>query len=380
MSDWYTQHLYKIYEAKFQEKFFRKAPLPQWIGWYNKYNQSFNYEVYDAVSGVYVKRMMPLKIPNVLEFTFIDNNDFLNTGLCIYRQESSLYWFQLIFGTDMSYRDDIFWTQPQPYGIDDCYYSYFHDVKYPWNSSRIIYVMADTGRAKVYAIRADDPGTIYPVDMSAVDEWVATVYAPGESSDFDIRLSKTAVEVEGIHKCFYITSADLEPVYAPTRIANIDVTYYEDADDLSFRSNIPGHVWWRNRPSPGSYPPLGGEDSNDYDLATEPFLYRGVWASGSSYKTNQVVFYGSQNYKCTSDHTASPSNAPLQSSAPWYQFHWYAAPLGNAGYSYSVGTIDSGTLEYEYVNWRTDADREWLVGSNRIVVRAGGGFAYILLG
>jgi hypothetical protein len=380
MADWYTSHLYKIYEAKFMEKFYRKSPLPQWVGFYNQYNQSFNYEVYDSTRGIYVKRMMPMKIPNVLEFSFIDNNDFMNTGLCIYRQKDTLYWFSLIFGTNMENRDDVFWTQPQSYGVRGLYYTYVHDCKFPWNNSRIAYIFADTGKTKVYAVNAADPSVIHSIDMSAVDDWVVKVtQEAGGSPDVDIRLSKTAVELPGEHSCFYISSSELIPVYAPTRIANIDVTYSEDNDDLVFKSNIPGHVWWRNRPSPGSYPPLDGEDSNDHDMPLIPYAYKGNWKSGTAYKMNQIVFYGTQNYRCTSNHTATPSNAPRQHSAPWIQFDWFAAPLGTTGYSYAVNRIDSSSLDYEYVNWRTDADREWLVGSNAIVVRAGGGFAYILL-
>lgn len=397
--DWYTNHLYKLYEAKFHEKFHRKAPLPRWIGWYNKYNQSFNYEIYDPVSGVFIKRIMPQKIPKVLEFSFIDNNDFLNTGLCIYRQEDKLCWFSIVFGTDITNRDDIFFTQPAEYtGIEGLYYSYMHDVRVPWHSTKIVYVFSVMGSTKVYAVDVEHPEKIYPIDMSTVTSCAYNLlHTPWIADDtlhpnVDIRLSDTAIEGSttsyigtgiGVHKCFYMnTNVDVIPTYETTRIASVEMTYNEDNDDLMFRSNLPLTFWWRNRPSSGSYPPLDGEDENDFELATLPYLYTGVWTSGTSYTVDQIVYYGSYNYKCTLDHIASALNAPDHTPpppTPWVQFEWFATPLGTTGYSYAVGALATDTLEYEWVSWRSDADREWLVGDNAIIVRVGGGFAYILL-
>ena len=383
--DWYTSHLYKVYEAKFHEKFFRKSPYPQWIGWYNKYNQAFSYEIYDPSLGVYVKRMMPQKIPNVIEFSFIDNQDFLNTGLCIYRQEDKICWFSLQFGTDMSNRDDEFWTQPQEYGVKGLYYLYVHDVKFPWNGGKIVYIFAESGTVKVFAIDTSNPSVLHKVDMSSVTTcpfnypmvyWVGDI---STSQDPDIRLSKTSIELSGIHKCFQISTGDSVPSLSNTRIFSLDVTYSEDNDDLMFKSNIPGIIWWRNRPSTGSYPPLDGEDDKDYALPTIPYKYIGVWAVGISYKTDDIIYYSGLCYKCISDHTSSLLNIPTVIGAPWAQFEWFTTPPGTAGYSYAVGTIPTGTLEYEWINWRSDADREWFLGSNQIIVRTGGGFAYILL-
>lgn len=394
MADWYVQHLYKIYEAKFHEKFFRKSPLPQWVGWYNKYNQSFNYEVYDSASGIYVKRIIPRKFPDVLEVSFIDCNDFLNTGLCIYRKKDGVYWFNFLFGTNMSDRDDVFWTEPAKYdGISGVYYLYVHDVRVPWNNSRIAYLITDNGTVNVYAVDVASPGVAHHIDMSAVTScpyntdgipWIAD-----DKVATDIRLSKTAIEGSlmgyigsgiGIHKCFWWEGAvDEFPTRSSTRIFSLETTYSEDNDDLMFKSNLPGTIWWRNRPSPGVFPPLDGEDSNDYELPTIPYRYIGTWASGASYTTNQIVYYGSYNYRCTSDHTSSVLNNPSVVGSPWVQFEWFLLPLGTAGYSYAVGAIATDNLEYEYVNWRTDSDREWLVGSNAIIVRTGGGFAYIML-
>ena len=396
MSDWYTAHLYKIYEAKHHEKFHRKS-LPQWIGWNNKYNQSLNYEVYDVPSGVFIKRIMPKKIPKVMEFSFIDNNNFLNTGLCIYRQEDKLYWFSLIFGTVID-RDDIFFTLPAEYEeVTGLYYAYIHDVRVLWNETKIIYIFTVLGPTQVYAVDAENPDKIYKIDMSAISDspynfpqtkWICDEVV---NPSLDIRLSDTAIEGSttdyigsgiGIHKCFYWTGGEGDlPTYSPTRIASVETVYNEDNDDLMFKTNLPLTFWWRNRPSSGSYPPLDGEDEKDFELSTLPYQYTGPWASGTSYITDQIVFFGSSNYKCISNHTASALNAPDHippPPTPWVQFE-FAAPLGTAGYSYAVGTVPTGTLEYEWVSWRSDADREWLVGDNAIIVRIGGGFAYILL-
>jgi len=375
--DWYVQHLYKIYDARFLEKFFRKSPLPQWVGWYNRYNQSFNYEVYDSYTGYYVRRVMPRKFPYVTEFSFIDNNDFLNTGLCIYRQQDKVYWFSLIFGTNMSNRDDTFWTEPVAYdGLSRCQYLYVHDVKFPWNNTRLTYLFINTGVVKVYVIEGTNPGKIYKVDMSEVSEWCVNL-AP--TPDVDVRLSKTGIEFDGKHRAFYMTGNDIIPLHTLTRIFTINTSYNEGADTLVFKANLAGTVWYTNRANPLIFPPLDDTDPETSKIYTTPHNYKGPWASGESYVVGDAVYYNSTNYLCTLDHVSSPANRPEEDSAPWSNTY-YPSPLGTTGYSYSLNIFPTNTLDYEFVNWRAEADREWLLGYNQIIVRTQGGFAYILLG
>ena len=378
--DWYTDHLYKLYEAKFIEKFYRKE-LPQWVGWYNKYNQSFNYEVYDTYTGVYVKRIMPLKFPNIVEFSFIDNQDFLNTGLCIYRQGDKICWFSIMFGKDMEFRDDMFWTQPAEYPIKSCYYLYIHDVKHSWNESHLIYLFADTGISEVYVIDTANPSVVHHADMSEVTDWVGDSCT---SPDVDIRLSDTAIETTGVHSNFHITGVDLlndgENVYGKTRILTIDSSYNEEANSLVFKSNIAGTLWYINATDRGIYPPLGDEDPDPTHehTALMPSKYTGSWASDVPYTEHQVVQYNSKNYTCSFDHTSHAGNNPEVSGSPWVRLY-YPTPFGREGYSYGLTSIPTASLDYEFINWRTDADREWLLGTETIVVRTAGGFAYILL-
>lgn len=374
-TDWYTDHLYKIYDGKFLEKFFRKSPLKQWVGWYNRYNGSFNYEVYNTVTGNYNRRIVPRKFPYVSEFSFIDNEDFFNTGLCIYRQGDTVYWYSIIFGTDLSNQDDKFWTEPVSY-INHCYYLYVHDVKHPWNNSRLVYLFVDTGTIQVYVIDTSNPGVLNKIDMSEVTDWCADLCA---TPDVDLRLSRTAIEFDGKHRAFYMTGADTFPTHGPTRIFTIDTVYTEDFDSLVFKANMVGNIWYSNNTGAGSYPPFDLIDIEHNVTYLTNHKYLGAWASGLSYEINQVVYYGSNNYVCTSAHTSSASNHPGASSAPWSTLY-YPIPFGTVGYTYGLKIFPTNTLDYEYVNWRTDADREWLVGYNQIVVRTAGGFAYILLG
>lgn len=379
-TDWYTDHLYKLYEAKFIEKFYRKG-LPQWVGWYNKYNQSFNYEVYDPYTGVYVKRMMPLKFPNVVEFSFIDNQDFLNSGLCIYRQGDKVCWFSIIFGQDMSFRDDVFWTQPQEYGIKSCYYLYVHDVKHAWGDSHLVYLFADTGTSNIYVIDTANPSVAHHADMSEVSNWIGAGCA---SPDVDIRLGDTAIEVTGIHSNYYITGMDLltgaDPIYGKTRIFTIDTSYNEEADSLVFKSNLAGTLWYINASDKGIYPPL---DDTDLDPSHEhvslmPSKYSGSWSAGTTYIEHQIVLYNSKTYTCSFEHISNAGNNPEVVGSPWVRLY-YPAPFGEEGFSYGITVIPTATLDYEYINWRSDADREWLLGTETIVVKTAGGFAYILL-
>ena len=369
MSDWYIDHLYRIYVAQYLEKFFRYNK-PEWYCWYNRRNQSFNYEIWDSTLNDYYKRILPQKFPNVAELGVIHFGTSAETGICIYRENTQVKWVRVRFGTNPLETDDTIVSTGTFSEITNASYLYVHEVKSLIGWKKIGYIIVnENNRVKLYVIQSDNPTKLYPVDLN-IPGWAY--------SEVDIRLSKTAFNISGDHGIAYINKADTYASYDYSKLHNVEVLYDENHNDLMFKTNIPAVLWWRNRPNPDSYPPF---DGGDQELSVLPYEYKGLWSNaGIEYVTNQIVFYGSYNYKCTTDHTSSNLNSPLATSAPWAQFEWFPTPLGIAGYSYSVGSIATDTLEYEYVNWRTDVDKEWFIGSNLIVVViAGGGFAFILL-
>jgi hypothetical protein len=368
MADWYINHLYRIYVVQYLEKFSRYVK-PEWYCWYNRRNQSFNYEIWDSTLNDYYKRILPQKFPNVAEMGLIHFGTSAETGICIYREDAQIKWIRVRFGTNSLVTDDIIISTGIFTEIVNATYLYVHEVKKLIGGRKVGYIIVnDSNKLKIYVIYSDNPTKLYPIDLTEVSGYFSTAK--------DMRLSKPAFEFSGEHGIIYMNEGDIYSNYDYCILHRVDVTYDPNHNDLMFKTNIPAVLWWRNRPNPDSYPPF---DGGDQELSILPYEYTGSWSdSGIEYVTNQVVFYNTYNYKCTSDHTSSALNNPLATGAPWVQFEWFLTPLGTAGYSYSVGSIASDTLEYEYVNWRTDVDREWFVGSNLIIVRTGGGFAFIL--
>ena len=242
----YLAHTYNCNSLSYLERY-EKNELPEWFAWYNPYSQSINYEYLDFDAGVFVRKVIPKRFPDISEFAFVDLLGD-NLFMILYHKKNQMFYIiaQFVAGG----RDDIIIQDANLYNpriFNQVYYFYGHTVTRLFHGSdeidrKITYLFVSQDQLQVYYFYHDDPLVLNRISLENVKD---AENNPWDIKNLDTRISKIANWSTGKHGIYYLPFNFKESIFIRTQlVAGPNPIYSEEKNSIALSFNFPTNVYY----------------------------------------------------------------------------------------------------------------------------------------